>query len=134
MTNQINQLQLGKDIATATNTAGQALQAATEAAKSSGDNSIKLDRLAVQFEQIIKAVDELKRKVDHINGVDKKLEAQGFFEGSAKQNKKIMSFLRWLTRYPKITITVMAVLLAAILSESTMNVARIFNDLGGFLK
>ena len=128
MTDQINKLQLGKDIAKATITAEQALKASMEAAKSSADNSVKLDHLCVQFEQIIRSVEELKKKVDHINGVDEKLAAQGFFSENADQNKKIMSFLRWISRYPKLTITVAAVLLTAILGESTIDLVNNFKE------
>ena len=131
MSEPIDRLQLGKDIANATHTAKQALHAAADAAKSSADNSVKLDLLAVQFDQFLKSVDDLKRKVDHINGVDEKLAAQGFFTGTAEQNKRIMSFLRWISRYPKLAITIIGVLAAAVLGESTVDLARQFR---GFFK
>ena len=134
MSDDINQLQLGKDLASATHTAEQALLASTEAAKSSADNSVKLDSLAAQFAQFKRAVDDLKIKVDHINGVDSKLAAQGFFAGTADQNRRIMSFLRWLTKYPKVSVTIITILAGAIVAESGFDLAQAFNNFMGFAK
>ena len=132
MSDQIDRLQLGKDLANATRTAEQSLRtsekslcASTEAAKSSADNTLKLD-------QIMRSVEQLKKKVDHINGVDEKLAAQGFFAGTAEQNRRIMSFLRWISRYPKITLAIITIIAAAILGESSVDLAHHFNQ--GFFK